>query len=179
MFFSSTTVPGETFHFAQRFLFVREEGPAECLFEKEPAPPPPEIQNLTAPPSAPGDPVEDGVFNASNQVEYIALFRNQGLEVDDDMEPDPKNFPSVETPVSDTLFEGHTWGWDSINLRAVVAKNQNESSFKNIWIPQSLSYIGTLLNCLPIKLLRIILLPSTSRDMKEADIAPLTYGDLL
>ena len=35
------------------------------------------------------------------------------------------------------------------------------------------------LHCLPIKWLRIVILPSMSRAMKVADIAPLTYGDLI
>ena len=64
VFFSSATVPGETFHCAKRFTVVREEGPAEGLFDKEPSPPPPEIKNLTSPPYAPGDPIEAGFFNA-------------------------------------------------------------------------------------------------------------------
>ena len=68
VFFSSTNIPGDNSHCAKRFAIVREEGLAEGLFYKEPAPPTPEIQNSTSPPSAPGDPVEDGVFNASNQV---------------------------------------------------------------------------------------------------------------
>ena len=42
-----------------------------------------------------------------------------------------KNVPSVETPAADTLFEIQTWGWDGIDLRALVAQNQNEISFKN------------------------------------------------
>ena len=45
--------------------------------------------------------------------------------------------------------------------------------------PQSLSYIEILLHCLPFKWFIIALLPSTSRAMKEADIAPLTLGYLL
>ena len=36
--FSSATIPGETFHFPKRFAVIREEGPAEGLFDKEPAP---------------------------------------------------------------------------------------------------------------------------------------------
>ena len=104
VFFFSATIPRETFHCAKRFAVVREGGASEGLFEKEPAPPPSEIQNSTASPSAPGDPIEDGVFNASNWSEYIALVRNQGMEVDDDMEPSPDNVPSVDTPADDTLF---------------------------------------------------------------------------
>ena len=61
---------------------------------------------MTAPPSAPGDPIEAGFFNTSNRAEDISLVRNQGLEVDDDMEPSRKNFPSVDTSAADTLFEG-------------------------------------------------------------------------
>ena len=95
------------------------------------------------------------------------------------MEPDPKNVPLVETPYYDTLFEGHTWGWDGINRRAVVAQNQNEPSFKNSWIPQSLSYINIFLHCLPLKWLRIVLLPLTPRDMETADIVTLKYGYLI
>ena len=53
------------------------------------------------------------------------------MEVDDDMEPSPENVPSVDTPAADTLFEGHTWGWDGIDLHDVVSQNQNEPSFKN------------------------------------------------
>ena len=104
--FSSVTIPGETFHCANRFVVVREEGPAEGLFGKESAPPPPEIQNSTAPPSAPWDPIEAGVFNTSNRSEEIALVSNQGLEVDDDMEPAPEKTPLVDTPAADILFEG-------------------------------------------------------------------------
>ena len=101
---SSVTIPGETFHCAKRFAVVREEGPDEGLFDKDPAPPPPEIQISNGPPSAPGGPIEAGVFNASNRAEDIALVRNQGLEDDDYMELAPDNFPSVDTPAADTLF---------------------------------------------------------------------------
>ena len=89
----------------------------------------------------------------------LPFSRNQGLEVDDDMEPAPKTFPSVDTPAADTLFEGQIWGWDGINFRAVVAQNQNGPSLQNGWIPQSLSYIDIFLHCLPLKWLRIFLLP--------------------
>ena len=34
VFFSSATIPGETFHCAKRFAVIREEGPSEDLFEK-------------------------------------------------------------------------------------------------------------------------------------------------
>ena len=134
---------------------------------------------MTASPSAPGGPIEAGVFNASSQAEDIALVRNQGLDVDDDMEPAPKHFPWVETPAADTLFEGQTQGWDVIDRRSVVAQNQNEPSLKNGWTPQSLSYIDIFLHSIPAKFSIIVLLPSTSRATKEADIDPLTYGDLL
>ena len=95
--------PGETLHCDKRFAVVRGDDPDEGLFEKLPAPPPPEIQNSTASPSAPGDPIEAGVFNTSNRAEDISLVRNQGLEVDDDMELAPGNVPLDET---------HVWGAD-------------------------------------------------------------------
>ena len=41
------------------------------------------------------------------------------------MGPAPDNVPLVETPAAETIFEGHTWGWDSIDIRAVVAQNHN------------------------------------------------------
>ena len=86
------------------------EWPNKCLFEKYPAPPPPEIQNLTGPPSAPGDPIEVGVFNASNWAEEISLVRNRGLEVDYDMEKSLKNVPLVNTTAADTMFLGTDMG---------------------------------------------------------------------
>ena len=104
IFFPSANVPGETLYCANIFVVVREEGEAEGLFEKEPAPPPPEIHNLTAPSSAPGYHVEAGVFNAFDWAEDIFLVRNQWLEVDDDMVPSPDDFPLVDTTTSDTLF---------------------------------------------------------------------------
>ena len=61
----------------------------------------------------------------------------------------------------------------------MVEQNQNELSFKNFWSLQSLYYINIFLHCLPFKWFRIALLPSMSRDMKEADIAPSTLGDIL
>ena len=88
-------------------------------------------------------------------------------------------FPLVETPDADTLLEGRPGGWDGIYLHAVVAQNKNMYSFKNGWIPQSLSYIYIFLHCLPLKWLPIVLLKSTSRATKEADITPLTYGYIL
>ena len=93
--FSYATSYGGEFHCVNRFAVIWKEGPDEGLFDKEPAPPPPDIQNSTAPPSAPGYPIGAGVFNASNWAEDIALVRNQGLEVDYDMEPPPNNFPLV------------------------------------------------------------------------------------
>ena len=67
VFFSSVTVHGEILYCVKRFVVVREEGPAEGLFEKEPSPTSPYINNPTAPPSTPGDPIEAGIFNASNR----------------------------------------------------------------------------------------------------------------
>ena len=119
----------------QDFPVVWEEGPAEGLSDKEPALPPSEIQNSNAPTSDPGDPIEADVFSAYNRAEDIDLVRNQGLEVDDDMEPAPNNVPSVDTTAADTLFEGHTWEWGGIDCRAVVAHNQDEPSFQNGLIP--------------------------------------------
>ena len=87
-------------------MVIWEKGPYEGLFDKDPEPPPPEIQNLTPPPSFPGDPIKADVFNASNRAEDIAHFRNHGLEVDDGMEPAPNNIPLVDTTDADTLFEG-------------------------------------------------------------------------
>ena len=104
--FSSATVTGETLNYSKRFAVVQDEGPAKGLFDKKSSPPPPYIQNSTAPPSATGGPIEDGIFNASNRAKYIALVSNQGLEVDYDMEPDPENFPLVHTTAADKLFEG-------------------------------------------------------------------------
>ena len=95
------------------------------------------------------------------------------------METAPNNVPLLDTPDDDTLFEGQTWGWYGIDFRAVVEHNHNDPSFKNGWIPQILSYINIFLHCIPLQLLIIVLLPSTSRDMKEEDISPLTYGDIL
>ena len=83
--FSSATIKGETFHYAKRSTVVWEEGPSSGLFDKYSSPPPSDIHNSTAPPSAPGDPIEAGVLNDSNRAEEISLVRNQGLEVDDKM----------------------------------------------------------------------------------------------
>ena len=71
------------------FAVIREEGPAEGLFKKDPAPPPPETQNSTTSPSAPGNPIEAGISNDSNGAEDIALVRNQGMKVNNDIEPSP------------------------------------------------------------------------------------------
>ena len=49
------------------------------------------------------------------------------------MEPSPKNVTLVNTPASETMFEGQTGGWDGIACRAVVAQNQNELSLKK-WL---------------------------------------------
>ena len=46
------------------------------------------------------------------------------------MEPALNNYPLVDTPAADTLFEGKKWGWDGTDLWAVVAHNQNEPFFK-------------------------------------------------
>ena len=54
------------------------------------------------------------------------------MEVDDDMEPSPDNFPLVDLPDSKTLFEVQTWGWDVIDLCAVVAQNQNEPTVTSL-----------------------------------------------
>ena len=95
------------------------------------------------------------------------------------MKPASENVPSVKTPDDDTLFEGQTWGWDVIDFRAAVSNNQNYPYLKNGWIPQSLSNIDILLHCIPLKWLIIVLLPSTSRSIKKADIDQFTCGYLL
>ena len=91
----------------------------------------------------------------------------KGQEVDDGIEPVPVHVSLVDTIAVDIPFEGHTWGWYCINRRTVVAQNHNEPTFKNGWTPQNLSYIDIFLHCLLLKCLRIVLLPSTSRDMKK------------
>ena len=101
------------------------------------------------------------------------------MDVDDDMEPAPENINLVDTTASDTLFEGQTLGWDEIDNRAVVAQNQNNPSFKNGCSPQRISYIDIILHFIPIKRLRSVLIPSTSRSMKEAGIDLLTLVYLL
>ena len=108
VFFSSATIPGETIHCYNVLAVFREEGPDEGLFEKYPVSPPPEIHNSTTQLSAPGDPFEAGFFNASYMAEDIVLVRNQGLEVDDDMELSPENVSYTNTPTSEKLFEGQT-----------------------------------------------------------------------
>ena len=55
------------------------------------------------------------------------------------MKSAPKNVPLVDTPAAEKMFEGHTWGWDDIDLPAVVAQNQNEPS-----LPFLHQYITTL-----------------------------------
>ena len=62
------------------------------------------------------------------------------------LKPAPENVPLVKTCAAGTLFEGHTWGWDGIDFRDVVSQNQNEPSFKNVWIPQILHYIDIFLH---------------------------------
>ena len=84
-FFSSVTNYGDTFHFAKRFMVVWEEWPDAGLFDKNPASPPPEIQDSTSPPSASGGSIEAGVFNTSNWGKYIDLVSNWVHEVDYDM----------------------------------------------------------------------------------------------
>ena len=93
--------------------------------------------------------------------------------------PPPCLFPWSKLQLPTHCLRDRHGGWDCINCRAVVAHNQNEPSFKNIWSSQRLSYINIFLHCLPLKWLRIVLLPSMSRAMKEADIAPFAYGDPL
>ena len=90
------------------------------------------------------------------------------LDVDDDMEPAPYNVTLFDTPASDTMFEGQTWGLDGIYCRAVVAQNQNEPSFKMLWRPKSLSDMDIFLYYLPLKWLKMVLLPSTYRATKDA-----------
>ena len=66
VFFYSTIFTGDTFCCAKGFAVVQEGVAAGGLFYKYPDPPPLEIQNLTAPPSAPGDPIEAVIFNVYN-----------------------------------------------------------------------------------------------------------------
>ena len=68
----SATITKETFHCDNRFGVVCEDVSSEGLHDKYPEPPPSEIQNSTAPPSATGDPIEAGVFDASTWTEDIA-----------------------------------------------------------------------------------------------------------
>ena len=90
-------------------MVIHEEEPSEGIFDKEPAPSTSEIQNSTAPSYVPGEPVEAGAFKVSNWAEGIALVRDKGLEVDDDMGPTPDSIYLLDTPDSDTLLEGYTW----------------------------------------------------------------------
>ena len=72
--------PGRTLRWAKRFSFQSSgrRGPYEGLFDGDPAPPSPQIQNFIAPPSAQGDPNEASVFNDSDWAEEILPRQESG-----------------------------------------------------------------------------------------------------
>ena len=55
----------------------------------------------------------------------------RGIEIDDDMEPNPMHVSLVDTPASNTMFEGHAWGFgymsSSISIPLPIGGVENAS----------------------------------------------------
>lgn len=61
------------------------------------------------------------LFSASNCHENIEFVLDQGLEVDYDSEPTPKNIPEADAQVDNLdLFAVQTWSYDGVDARAVT-----------------------------------------------------------
>ncbi len=66
-----------------------------------------------------------------NHAENTTLVRNQGLQVDDDNKPAPKNIPGQGgLPLTTNLHPGQTLGWDGMDHRQVIIQIENDASFE-------------------------------------------------
>jgi len=92
------------------------KGPDAGLWEEcttnNPGPAPP----LQAPITTENVQINDAIFHPSgNQAKDIAMVCNQGLDVDDDDEPSPKNIPTpLDKEPNNGLYADQSWGWDGM-----------------------------------------------------------------
>ncbi len=131
----------------KHYVTVVKEGPANLIFEltRSNASSPDGSQGSTSQLSyADGEEsIYKSVFHPTgNRAEDIALVCNLGLEVDDDIQPAPKNVPEGnQPPMTTNLYAGQTWDWDGINQWEVVINTKNDASFENGWTPVGKSWM--------------------------------------
>ncbi len=142
IYFTSPSFPGVEICAARRYVIVMVPGHANAMWMHfaPAAVCAPIVPNLPPIVAAPTQTIGDGIFFAQNRAEDIACVRAEGFEVNDDIDPAPKNVPGlfdVPPVVDGGLFEGQSWGWDGIDRCQTVGGGYDEPSF-----PQGFTPIG-------------------------------------
>ncbi len=89
-----------------------------------------------------------------------------GFEVNDKIEPAPKNIPMNDEPLfrlGDGLHKGQEWGWDGINQQATLGGAMyNGPSFTDGWTPQKKTLIEIFLHFFPLKFFMNVIVKAMS-----------------
>jgi hypothetical protein len=178
IFVQSNTIP-DLLHAAEGWINVEEQGPPDQLWEDAA---PAKAAAAAVYINEWGDEIADFVFNAQKRVEYIALVRNMGFEVDDNNEPAPENVPAGNAPPVNggALLEVQEWGWDGIDRRAMLqGLMYNGSTFTNDWSPNGKSFSEIFLHCFPCYFLEVTIVEATNNVLLAVNVVRTTYGELL
>ncbi len=133
VYFTSESLPGEEVYCALKYCKVKEEGPAEDIYDNDESGSEDAVENQ----EGRLEEVEDddpAIFAPCNVQEDIKFVCNQGLKVDNDNEPAPKNVPAAgELKDNSTLNDGQSLGWDKIDQCAATGAIDHEPSFNGRW----------------------------------------------
>ncbi len=143
VFFCALWIEGECFA-PKQYVVVLEEGDPAVYFDGEATRNSRNEEfensnsNTNVDAEAGGEIIDESIFNPTGSwAKGIALMRNQGLEVDDDNKPAPKNIPAnstLEQSSSTTLNPGQIWGWDGIDPHEILVPTKN-ATFQDDWSP--------------------------------------------
>ncbi len=121
------------------------------------------------------------VHHSGDVCKDIAAILAQGLTVDNDNEPAPKNIPPPnirnEIDESTGLFGGQQWKWNGICQRKAITQKKETASFHS-WAPCNKSLLDVFLHWMPTPWLEMTVLEATNESLKNAKEPEMTMPEL-
>ena len=163
---------GTEIYCVKRWARVEEEGAEEHFFDQ--LTPPEDANNIQAPEQVVEGLEIDPDIAAATCNEDIQMVLAQGLMVDDDNQPAPKNIPQAAAPQN---IGDKEWGWDGTCKRKMTGAVNHAAKIPNLTglAIETMSYIHMFLLFFPSVFLREVILEKTNSNLQT----PMTYGELL
>jgi hypothetical protein len=175
-FFTHPDHPGQ--EFSSSFLKVTAEGDENAIFEDVA----PAAFGETGIAEDVPEPIDESVFEATNNAEDIALVLAQGLDVDDDNEPAPENIPQTGAPpvAEDTgLYPDQSWGWDGLDPRRTSNVQDQPASFLLGWNPRNASPFQMFQKLFPWTWFETVCFAETNKAFADQALTPISLGEFI